>query len=696
MLDLSRVVGTDRKLKASGLVNRATISNLGAQGGALAAVSVASLMVARAGGPTVLGEYALLRVLPWLFGVVFSCGLPTASAFFLAGDHRKDRRLRPTLGLMTIAGSAFGSLAWLACAELFESVFFKQMPVRLVALMAVVVITQLVTVTAKGCCQGNSDITGANLIIVAEELWFVVTYPLVLVAVGNRGVTTVVIALIFSGALAALTGIWRLARHGFFGDWGPPAVALAKRVAAYGARGQLGNMLWLTNLRFDFVLLGALAGPAVLGIYAVASKFAELMRLAPTAINYVLYPRFARLGSEEATIEGRRLLPQATALTLLMTPFVAIVAYVGPALLYGSAFRGAVAPAEIIIFGLSIEGAAAVSSAYLLGVGRPGLNSLGMGVGATITVTLDLILIPKYGALGGAITSAITYAATTVTLTYMAYRVARAAHPSQFRSALSSSGGVRLDTAMRRTVDALVAFFVLLVAAPVLILTAFAVKVTSRGPAFYKQIRVGRSGHSFTMLKFRSMVQDAEKVGPLITERSDPRVTKVGALLRASKLDELPQFFNILKGDMTLIGPRPEVPLFLQWYDSEELGILRVRPGLTGPGQILYTEVQASDRKGSADPEQDYVEFELHPKLGVDLEYLGRRGFRVDIGVLLQTLTLVFRGAATEMRQKRRTHSADRAASPSSCRCPSCTWRGPSARNANAGPWWDGEQVGAE
>ena len=229
MLDLSRVVGTDRKLKASGLVNRATISNLGAQGGALAAVSVASLMVARAGGPTVLGEYALLRVLPWLFGVVFSCGLPTASAFFLAGDHRKDRRLRPTLGVMTIAGSAFGSLAWLACAELFESVFFKQMPVRLVALMAVVVITQLVTVTAKGCCQGNSDITGANLIIVAEELWFVVTYPLVLVAVGNRGVATVVIALIFSGALAAVTGIWRLARHGFFGDWGLPAAALAKR-----------------------------------------------------------------------------------------------------------------------------------------------------------------------------------------------------------------------------------------------------------------------------------------------------------------------------------------------------------------------------------------------------------------------------------------------------------------------------------
>ncbi len=606
-------------------------------------------MVARAGGPTVLGEYALLRVLPWLFGVVFSCGLPTASAFFLAGDHRNNRRLRPTLGLMTIAGSALGSLAWLACAELFKTVFFKAMPVGLVALMAVVVITQLVTVTAKSCCQGNRDITGANLIIVAEELWFVITYPLVLFAVGNRGIDSVIIALILSGALAVLTGIWRLARHTFFSDWGVPSVGLAKRIAAYGARGQLGNMLWLTNLRFDFVLLGALAGPAVLGIYAVASKFAELMRLAPTAINYVLYPRFANLGSEQATFEGRRLLPQATALTLLMTPFVAIIAYVGPALLYGSAFRGAVVPAEIIIFGLSIEGAAAVSSAYLLGVGRPGLNSIAMGVGATATVILDLILIPKYGALGGAITSAITYATTTLTLTYIAYRVARRTHPTQFGICVSQPGGVRLDTRIRRTVDALSAFVALLVVFPVLIVTAVAVKVTSRGPVIYKQIRVGRSGHPFTMFKFRSMMHDTQNAGPLITGASDSRITKVGALLRASKLDELPQLLNILKGDMTLIGPRPEVPRFLPWYDSEELGILRVRPGLTGPGQIYYTGGDRSDRTRSADPEQDYVELQLHPKLHVELDYLCRRGLRTDMSILLRTIALMVRGVATEI-----------------------------------------------
>ena len=290
--------------RGSRQLSKQALANLAAQGGALAAVSVASLLVARTGGPTVVGEYALIRVLPWLFGVIFSCGLPTASAFFLAGDYGRDRRVRPTLTLMAVAGAAIGSLAWLACVIPFHHVFFKQMPISLVFLMTVLVVTQLWTVTAKGCCQGAGDITGANLVIVAEELWFVPIYPAVLLTVGYKGATSVVIALIASGTLAMLTGFVRLRQRGFFTGWGRPSRALAKKIAAFGGRGQLGNMLWLMNLRFDFILLGALAGPAVLGIYAVASKFAELMRLAPTALNYVLYPRFARLEADEAT--GKR------------------------------------------------------------------------------------------------------------------------------------------------------------------------------------------------------------------------------------------------------------------------------------------------------------------------------------------------------------------------------------------------------
>ena len=410
----------------SRLLSRQAISNLGAQGGALAAVSMASLLVARTGGPTVVGEYALIRVLPWLFGVIFSCGLPTASAFFLAGEYGRDRRVRPTLLLMAVAGAAVGSLAWLACAPLFHHVFFRQMPISLVFLMTVLVVTQLWTVTAKGCCQGSGDITGANVVIVAEELWFVPIYPAVLLTVGYKGITSVIIALIASGSLAMLTGFVRLRQRGFFRGWGRPSPALAKKIAAFGGRGQLGNMLWLMNLRFDFILLGALAGPAVLGIYAVASKFAELMRLVPTAINYVLYPRFARLRADEAATEARRLLPRAAALTLILTPILAVATYIALPILYGKAFQSAVTPAEIIIIGLSIEGAAAVASAFLLGRGRPGLNSIGMGVGAIITVTLDIILIPRYGALGGAITSAVTYLTTTTVLVMLARHQLRA------------------------------------------------------------------------------------------------------------------------------------------------------------------------------------------------------------------------------------------------------------------------------
>src|ERR1019366_10493663 len=151
------------------------------------------------------------------------------------------------------------------------------------------------------------------------------------------------------------------------------------------------------------------------------------------------------------TAEARRLLPRAAALTLAMWPFLAVLSFVALPILYGRAFRGAIMPAEVITIGLTIEGAAAVASAYRLGRGRPGLNSVGMGVGATITVTLDSILIPRYGAMGGAITSAVTYLTTTMVLVILARR--------QFRAQARVDGsalarlGIRADSCMRRAVD---------------------------------------------------------------------------------------------------------------------------------------------------------------------------------------------------------------------------------------------------
>ncbi|WP_154757334.1 lipopolysaccharide biosynthesis protein [Amycolatopsis pithecellobii] len=398
------------------LGRRGAVRNLTAQGTALLIVAVASVLVGRLGGPTVLGEYTLLRVLPWLFGVVFSCGLPVASTFFIAGESRADPRLRPTLAVLAVLGAGVAALLWIAATPILHRYLFTAMPARLVALMAVTVITQLTTVWGKACCQGAADMRGANLVIVCEELMFLPAYGFASLA-GLRGIDAVVAGLAGGGIAAAVTTLGRLGGTGFFRGWSRPSVPLAYGVMRYGARGQLGNLLMLVNLRLDFVVLGVLAGPAVVGVYAVASKFAELMRLPATALNYVLYPRFARLSEAGANADVRRLLRRAVAATAAMTPVLAGASVITLPLLYGPAFRSAVLPACILLAGLAVEGAAAVASAYLCGRGRPGANSWGMGAGALVTVALDLVLIPRAGAVGAAVASSIAYLVTTGLLT---------------------------------------------------------------------------------------------------------------------------------------------------------------------------------------------------------------------------------------------------------------------------------------
>jgi O-antigen/teichoic acid export membrane protein len=196
-------------------------------------------------------------------------------------------------------------------------------------------------------------------------------------------------------------------------------------VVLFGARGQLGDLLWLVNLRLDFLILGVLSGPAVLGLYAVASKCAELMRLPATAVNYVLYPRFARSERSVADAQARHLLWRACGLTVAAAPLMAVVAVVGLPLLYGRAFQGAVLPACLLLIGLAFEGATAVASGYLRGIGRPGTNSVGMAAGVAVTVLLDILLIPRHGAVGAALASSAAYLVTTFVLVVLAYRAPR-------------------------------------------------------------------------------------------------------------------------------------------------------------------------------------------------------------------------------------------------------------------------------
>ncbi len=203
------------------------------------------------------------------------------------------------------------------------------------------------------------------------------------------------------------------------------------------------------------------------------------------------------------------------------------------------------------------------------------------------------------------------------------------------------TGGIA-DTAMRRVADVVFSGLLLVLLLPLFAIVALAIRVDSPGPVFYRAVRVGRGGREFRMLKFRSMVADADRRGPAVSGTADGRVTSIGRLLRKTKLDELPQLINVLAGTMTLIGPRAESPVFVRYYTQAELALFDVRPGMTGPGQLEFTVSQATELDGIDDPDRHYVEHQLHDKLALDLEYVRHRSLGRDVAAVVATLRVIF------------------------------------------------------
>jgi len=195
----------------------------------------------------------------------------------------------------------------------------------------------------------------------------------------------------------------------------------------------------------------------------------------------------------------------------------------------------------------------------------------------------------------------------------------------------------------RRLIDICLALVILPFLCPFFFVIGLAVVLESRGSPFYGGQRIGKDGKRFRMWKFRTMVSGADRLGSAITTPHDPRVTKLGWLLRKTKLDELPQFFNLLVGDLTLVGPRPEDPGIVEKYTSEQAQILRVKPGITGPVQLRYTTLEAEAIPDTKDAMQFYVARVLDEKLRLDLEYLNTRTFFSDCSVVLQTILLMVR-----------------------------------------------------
>ena len=183
--------------------------------------------------------------------------------------------------------------------------------------------------------------------------------------------------------------------------------------------------------------------------------------------------------------------------------------------------------------------------------------------------------------------------------------------------------------------ERIIAALVLVLLTPLLVVIAAAVRVSSAGPVVFRQVRVGRDGRPFEIYKFRTMVDGADRVAANVSPAGDRRITWVGRALRASYFDELPQLANVVKGDMSLVGPRPETPEFVALYDATERRVLEVRPGLVGPSTLAFMD-EAAMLAEAEDAESFYRTFVVHERVRLDLGYLEERSVAFDLRLLLR------------------------------------------------------------
>lgn len=221
---------------------------------------------------------------------------------------------------------------------------------------------------------------------------------------------------------------------------------------------------------------------------------------------------------------------------------------------------------------------------------------------------------------------------------------------------------------MKRAFDFIISFLVMLIALPLWLAVAIAIKLDSPGPVFYRGQRVGKDGKLFAIYKFRTMVVDAPNRGPGITHGADPRITRVGRFLRKLKIDEMPQLINVLKGEMSIVGPRPEDPRYVAHYTPEQRRVLSVRPGMASPAFIKYryeeellalwnrtgnidhlsTDYSTGQAAARDDLEQVYLTRVLPDKLRMDLAYIDTWSFLGDLAILARAAISLFTRASVD------------------------------------------------
>ncbi len=210
---------------------------------------------------------------------------------------------------------------------------------------------------------------------------------------------------------------------------------------------------------------------------------------------------------------------------------------------------------------------------------------------------------------------------------------------------------------MKRLLDIILSIFGLWILIFIIPFVAVAISLDSKGGVFYRGIRVGKNGKLFKIFKFRTMIQGADKCGPKLTYRNDPRITKIGRILRRLKIDELPQLINVFLGHMSMVGPRPEDPQYVSHYTEGQRAILSVKPGITGPAQIHYVDIEShmDPRKFN----EQYIDEIIPEKFRLNMLYIKNRSLKLDLNILWLTLLSLFRIEISRVRNSRNSKKHD-------------------------------------
>jgi lipopolysaccharide/colanic/teichoic acid biosynthesis glycosyltransferase len=240
------------------------------------------------------------------------------------------------------------------------------------------------------------------------------------------------------------------------------------------------------------------------------------------------------------------------------------------------------------------------------------------------------------------------FTASALVLSAIARRLLMRSAMSAQPSTNGSSVAIQPIPPSKRAFDIIVSGILLVGLSPILATLAAIIKLTSPGPIFYKATRVGRNGQLFKVYKFRSMVVGADKKGPGITTAGDARVTPIGKILRKYKLDELPQLLNVMKGDMSLVGPRPEDPRYVAMYTPEQRLVLQVAPGITSPASVYYRDEESL--LNGQDWETTYIQQIMPAKLAIDMEYARHANIGQDMTIIWKTFQAMWQPLVDKVR----------------------------------------------